>query len=306
MADTKPRGLAFNLAHPIEEALNRFTLIGGVGDGEQTACAMSLLNWIWGDSNKWTDSPECVHPLIRVVVITANDASDTTPEMRAELVRLGERGALDTWWVPDVVVTASLAAPIGADPPGDYDRAVGCLVRIAAWKDAPVHERPNLADATLARANLVGATLVGANLAGANLVGANLARANLARATLAGADLARATLAGANLARATLAGADLADAILAGADLTRATLAGADLTRATLAGATLAGADLADAILAGAILAGAILARVNLARATLADAILAGANLVGATGNEWTRLPAGWKVDGGVVVRDAQ
>ena len=202
MADTKSRRLASNLAHPIEEALSRFTLIGGVGDGKQTACAMSLLNWIWGDSNKWTDSPECVHPLIRVVVITANDASDTTPEMRAELVRLGERGALDTWWVPDVVVTASLAAPIGADPPGDYDRAVGCLVRIAAWKDAPVHERPNLADATLAGADLT-------------------------RATLAGADLARATLAGATLVGAILAGADLVDAILAGADLTRANLTGA-------------------------------------------------------------------------------
>ena len=192
MADTKSRRLASNLAHPIEEALSRFTLIGGVGDGKQTACAMSLLNWIWGDSNKWTDSPECVHPLIRVVVITANDASDTTPEMRAELVRLGERGALDTWWVPDVVVTASLAAPIGADPPGDYDRAVGCLVRIAAWKDAPVHERPNLADATLAGADLTRATLAGADLtratlAGATLVGANLARANLTDAYLTGA-----------------------------------------------------------------------------------------------------------------------
>ena len=168
------------LAHPVEEGLSRFTLISGVGNGKQTACAMSLLNWMWRNGDDWTDAPDCAHPIIRAAVIAANDAPSTTPEMRAELVRLGERGVLDTWWVPTEVVVASLAAERDAEPPSPYGRAVACLQRVAVWKET--RERPYLAGADLAGADLAGANLVGANLVRANLAGANLAGANLARA----------------------------------------------------------------------------------------------------------------------------
>lgn len=47
-------------------------------------------------------------------------------------------------------------------------------------------------------------------------------------------------------------------------------------------------------------------ARADLAWADLARANLTRADLTGATGGEWTRLPAGWKVDGGLIVRDGQ
>ena len=205
------------LAHPVEEALGRFRLVNGAGDGTQTACAMSLLNWIWRNGDEWSDAPDCAHPLIRSVVIVANDDATTTPEMRAELVRAGEHGVLDTWWVPAEVVVASLAAEREADPPSPYDRALVCLQRVAAWKAAPTREKANLSDANLADAYL----------AGANLADANLSGAYLAEAYLADADLAGAYLADAYLAEANLAGADLADANLAGANLAGANLAGA-------------------------------------------------------------------------------
>ena len=330
------------LAHPVDEALAHFTLIGGsTGDGKTTACAMSLLNWIWRNGDEWSDAPECAHPLIRHAVIAANDGTGTTAEMRAELVRAGEAGVLDTWWVPSEVVAASLAASKLADAPSRYDRALLCLQRVAAWKASPTRERPylvganlaraNLADAYLAGADLADADLAGAYLAGADLADADLARANLAHAYLAGANLAHAYLAGANLAGADLAGANLtranltganlvgayltganlAGANLAGANLTRANLTGANLVGAYLVGANLADADLARANLARANLADADLARANLAHAYLAGAYLTGANLAGAylvraRGNSFTVLPTGWKVnDAGLVVRDA-
>ena len=247
------------LAHPVEEGLSRFTLISGVGNGKQTACAMSLLNWMWRNGDDWTDAPDCAHPIIRAAVIAANDAPSTTPEMRAELVRLGERGVLDTWWVPTEVVVASLAAERDAEPPSPYGRAVACLQRVAVWKET--RERPYLAGAYLAGAYLAGAYLDGADLAGADLAGAYLAGAYLVRA---------------NLVRANLAGANLV-----GANLVRANLVRANLVRANLDGADLAGAD-------------------------LAGADLAGANLVRASGDAYTCLPAGWKVnDSGIVERDA-
>jgi hypothetical protein len=102
-----------------------------------------------------------------------------------------------------------------------------------------------------------------------------------------------------NLADAYLADANLADAYLAGANLADAYLAGANLAGAYLAGAYLARANLADAYLAGAYLADANLAGANLAGANLADAYLAGAK-----GNQYTKLPAGWKVnEAGLIVK---
>ncbi len=66
--------------------------------------------------------------------------------------------------------------------------------------------------------------------------------------------------------------------------------------------ASATGAVLAGAVLAGAVLAGAVLAGAVLAGAVLAGAVLARANLYGATCDTDTRLPDGWKVDGGLVV----
>ena len=83
----------------IEEALATFELIAGAGsEADHRACVMTLLAWVAG--REWTDHPPCASPLIANNAIRVNDAQGTTPEMRAALVRLGESGILDTWWVP--------------------------------------------------------------------------------------------------------------------------------------------------------------------------------------------------------------
>jgi len=127
----------------------------------------------------------------------------------------------------------------------------------------------------IAADNLGGAYLRGANLRGADLGGANLRDADLGDANLRGADLG---------------GADLRDAYIGDADLRGAYLGGADLRGANLGGADLRGANLRDAYLRDAY---------------LGDAYLRGAYLRGATGNEWTTLPAGYRVnDSGLIVQD--
>jgi hypothetical protein len=161
------------LAHPVKDALTKFSLVSGLGDGKTTACAMSLLNWIWKNGDEWSDSPECAHPIIRSLVITANDAPDTTPEMRAELVKAGEHGILNTSWVPGAVIAWAQSYERDADPPTNYQRALTCIKRVAEWK-AGHRARPDLRGAYLVGAELCGANLVGANLRDANLVGAYL------------------------------------------------------------------------------------------------------------------------------------
>ncbi len=166
--------------HTVEEALTKFELVSGAGDGKQTACAMSMLNWICYNTEKgWSDAPECAHGLIRQVVIRANDATGVTPEMRSELVKAGEHGILDTWWIPTEVVVQAMSAERGTAPT-EYDRALAMVQRIAAWKLDKA--KPNLAGADLTGANLAGAYLAGANLTRANLAGADLTDANLTRA----------------------------------------------------------------------------------------------------------------------------
>ena len=97
-----------------------------------------------------------------------------------------------------------------------------------------------------------------------------------------------------------IAADNLRDANLRGADLRGAYLGGADLR-----GANLGGANLRDAYLGGAYLWGAYLRDADLGGAYLGDAYLGDANLRGATGNEWTTLPAGYRVnDSGLIVRD--
>ena len=205
-----------HVMHTIDEALGRFCLEKGTGDGKETACAMTMLSWVHDET--WTDSPDCAHPVIRNNVVNVND-TELSHEQRAEIVRRGEYGVLDTWWIPTEVVVWAFSGERGEKISG-YERLLRALTRIADWKT-------NKAKPNLVGADLVGAYLVGANLAGAYLVGANLARAYLV---------------GANLARANLVGADLAGANLVGADLVGANLVGADLAGADLVGAYLVGA----------------------------------------------------------------
>ena len=185
-------------AHTVDEALEKFELVSGAGNGEQTACAMSLLNWVWQNSaSGWTDAPQCAHPLIRSVVIRANDASGTTPADRAELVRLGELGVLDTWWIPVQVIVFCLSRPKDTEPLSSLEAAKALLIRIAEWK------------VTKEVADLSGANLTGANLSRADLSRAHLSWADLSWADLSGADLSRADLSRANLYRANLSRANL-------------------------------------------------------------------------------------------------
>ena len=82
-------------------------------------------------------------------------------------------------------------------------------------------------------------------------------------------------------------------------------IAADNLRGAYLGDADLGGAYLGDADLRGAALRDADFGGAYLGGANLRDADLGGANLRGATGNEWTTLPAGYRVnDSGLIVRD--
>lgn len=142
--------------HTIHEALDRFDLVAGAGDGKSTACVMTAISWVAGEA--WTDSPQCAHRLLRAMTIVANDHPDTTPGQRAELVRAGADGLIDTWWVPDSVVLGCLAESRHDDPVAE---TLATLALVSWWK---LDKR---------RANLYRADLSGANLYGANLSGAN-------------------------------------------------------------------------------------------------------------------------------------
>jgi hypothetical protein len=84
------------------------------------------------------------------------------------------------------------------------------------------------------------------------------------------------------------------------ANLRSANLYGANLSGADLYGANLSGADLSGADLSGADLSGA-----DLSRADLRSANLRSANLRCATGDQYTTLPEGWKVNqAGLIVKD--
>ena len=189
----------------VEKALSDFELIAGVGsEAGKEACAMTLLAWVCGEP--WSDHPPCAHRLIADRVVQANDAVDTTPEMRKELVRAGRIGVLDTWWVPVEVIAMGYAIEDGDSMPV-YDRTLKLLAHIADWKDNK--ERPDLR----------GAVLRDAVLRGADLRGADLSRAVLSDAVLRGADLSDAILRDADLRGADLRGAVLRGAVLRDADL---------------------------------------------------------------------------------------
>ena len=150
--------------HTIDEALDRFTLVGGTAGSpdEGTACVMTALSWVAGES--WTDHPNCAHPILTNLAIRANDHDDTTPEQRADIVRAGETGLIDTRWLPGEVVAWCIAEGVKVD--GPVPRCLETLAAVTAWKANKV--RPNLRGAYLGGAYLRDANLVGAYLRGAD------------------------------------------------------------------------------------------------------------------------------------------
>jgi len=158
-------------AHTVDEALERFQLIGGsTGDPDRnTACVMTALSWVAGES--WSDHPDCAHPVLANLAIRTNDHDDTTEGERAEILRAGATGLIDTWWLPGEVVAWCISEGMkAAELP--VEQCLATLAAVTAWK------------ATKERPNLVGANLVGANLADAYLGGANLTDARCSKYTV--------------------------------------------------------------------------------------------------------------------------
>lgn len=182
------------MKHTAEEAIGRFELIAGSGNGETTACAMSALAWMHGET-KWTDRPKCANQVLASNVIRANDAAGTDGEYRAKLVRAGVAGVINTWWIPDAVVCQAIS-----DCRGDM---IGALRWVADWKEGPKELPPS---------GLVGANLCGVELRAGNLRGVNLREANLRGAHMDGANLRMADLTGADVAYASWSDVDLTGA----------------------------------------------------------------------------------------------
>jgi|ERR1035437_7487423 hypothetical protein len=195
----------------VKDALTKFDLIAGAGsEDSKQACAMTLLAWLAGQT--WTDHPVCAHPILCNAVIRGNDASGTTKKMRADLVKAGATGVLDTWWIPGEVIAFSLGCKRDAESPSDFDRALSAMKFISGWKKDKT--RPNLSYANLSYANLHSADLRSADLHYANLHSANLSYANLSYANLHSANLRSADLHYANLHSADLHSANLHSADL--------------------------------------------------------------------------------------------
>jgi uncharacterized protein YjbI with pentapeptide repeats len=242
----------------VEDALARFELLDHIGNGETTACAASALAWVAGLAH--TDRLPCAAPALNSMLIAANDDHTTTADQRADLVRAGATGLVDTWWLPGVVVAHCIAAgrkdADGQQIEGKVAQMLATFAAIGAWKGT--HERI-------------------ADLRSADLSSANLRSADLHDANLRSADLHDANLSSADLSSANLRSADLHDANLSSADLRSANLSYADLRSANLSYANLRSA--------------------NLSSANLSSANLSSANLSSARGNSLTMLPAGWKID---------
>ena len=117
----------------VDEALQRFDLIAGAGaESDNTACVMTLLAWVAGEA--WTDHPPCAHRTLADIVINANDSDTATPKSRASLVKAGQEGVLDTWWIPGVVIAWAMSRAKDAKPMTAHQYAMYVLKRIAKWK----------------------------------------------------------------------------------------------------------------------------------------------------------------------------
>lgn len=256
------------LEHTAEEALSRFTLVEGSGNGQDTACAMTALAWMAGE--EWTSRPKCAHPLLAKWVINFSDRPGTTESERAAIVRAGVDAILDTWWVPNQVILAAWA-----NTPNDV---MSILNYVASWKAAnpkvdPCLAEANLSGLTLEYINLTKMDLTGVNfstthfvsvglqdgimndanfeeayLQDTNFNGASLSNANFSKAVFYSTLLCKTNLTGANFRNADLRGsyligAYLYDADFGGADLRDVSFRGANLHQANFQGANLNGAD---------------------------------------------------------------
>ena len=205
-ADSAPPGDATPTPRTVDQALERFQLIDGPGDRETTACVMTAISWVAGES--WSDHPACAHPILANLAIRANDHGDTTAEQRADIVRAGATGLIDTWWIPGEVIVWCVGQGMAAE--GMVGRCLATLAAVTDWKNT--RSRPVLSGAVLR-----GAVLSDADLCDADLCDADLRDADLSGADLSGADLSGADLRSADLRSAVLSGAVLCDAVLRGA-----------------------------------------------------------------------------------------
>ena len=132
--------------HTIDEALERFQLIGNSGgDADKgTACVMTALSWVAGEA--WSDHPRCAHPVLANLAIRTNDHDDTTEAERIAVLRAGETGLMDTWWLPGEAVAWCVAEGMKASE-APVDRCLATLAAVTAWKDE--RERVDLAGANL-------------------------------------------------------------------------------------------------------------------------------------------------------------
>ena len=129
----------------MEEALERCALVKGAGNRKDQACVMTALSWVAGQA--WNDHLPCAHPLLNTWAIQGNDATGTTPEGRADILRAGATGILNTWWVPtEVVLSAWSQAP---QDTGAVARMVSVCAAVSEWKEAEAKPRAYLARADL-------------------------------------------------------------------------------------------------------------------------------------------------------------
>jgi uncharacterized protein YjbI with pentapeptide repeats len=286
----------------VEEALKRFELIAGwVGEPRKgTACAVSALSWI--AEEPWSDEPECAHPLLCKIVVSGNDAPDTTPEDREALVRAGVTGLLDTADVPTEVVLAAVSGagilPVlaGRGPVvarGYRATAVSALCvleGVTAWKQGV---RGFTGPLVLAGITLQDESFPNLDLGCADLRRAVIHRCTLSSADLRGADMREAQLNGSNLSWARmqdtdLTGADMRYTVLHHTSLVGAHMQYADLRDAVLYKTNLHHADLRHALFSENAsftevnLTCAVLSGVDLVAATFDDCRLFGADLRGA------------------------
>ena len=144
------------LEHSIDEALDRFTLVAGSGNWDDSqACAATLLAWAKG--YEFTYHLECAHPILNSMAIEANDDDATTPNHRERIVRAGETGLLDTWWIPALVIFRAMA-DVDKDT-STVDRAVAILDAITWWKETRSPVSADLSSADLRSADLTSAYL---------------------------------------------------------------------------------------------------------------------------------------------------
>ena len=104
-------------------------------------CIMQVIDWI--DRNKWSDSPPCVHPVLRALAIRANDTLGDGERQR--LLDLAPR--LMGTASDDRVLAVRLAAwcarqvlPVYETAYPNDNRPRRAIEAAEAWADCPCHK----------------------------------------------------------------------------------------------------------------------------------------------------------------------